>query len=91
MNELRDNAQSLDAAGTPEPKGPQAHRPLPADAMILLPVRSMVMFPGMVVPIGIGRERSRAAIQEAVRLERPIGVLLQRDAQVEAPEPRDLY
>src|SRR3954464_12240581 len=53
-----------------------ATRPLPDDALIVLPVRNLVVFPATVLPIGIGRERSQAAVQEAVRLEKPIGVLL---------------
>ena len=38
---------------------------LPDDALIILPVRSVVLFPGIVMPLSIGRERSRAAVQEA--------------------------
>src|SRR5437868_3205907 len=50
-------------------------RPLPDDALVILPVRNVVMFPGAVFPLTVGRERSQAAVQEAVRLERPLGVL----------------
>ena len=64
-----------------------AARPLPDDALIILPVRNVVMFPGMVFPLTVGRERSRAAVQEAVRLERPIGVLLQSKPEVDEPAP----
>jgi homoserine/homoserine lactone efflux protein len=49
-------------------------RTLPEDALIILPVRNMVLFPGIVVPLAVGREKSRAAAQEAVRLQKPIGV-----------------
>src|SRR5688500_9901630 len=66
-------------------------RPLPDDAVIILPVRNMVLFPGLVVPLGVGRERSKAAAQEAVRLERPIGLLLQPRPDVDAPKPEDLH
>src|SRR5258706_4954103 len=68
-----------------------ASRPLPEDAMIIIPVRNMVLFPGMVVPLGIGRERSVAAVQEAVRLQRPLGVLLQSKVDVEEPGPGDMH
>jgi len=50
-----------------------------------------VMFPGSVFPITVGRERSRAAAQEAVRLERPLGVLLQSNPDIEEPGPDDLH
>ena len=64
---------------------------LPEDALILLPVRSTVLFPGVVVPLSIGRKRSIAAAQEAVRGERPIGVLQQRDPALDVPGSADLY
>ena len=66
-------------------------RPIPEDALIILPVRNTVLFPGIVVPLTIGRERSRAAVQEAVRLQRPIGVLLQTKAEIDEPTPDDLH
>jgi ATP-dependent Lon protease len=68
-----------------------ATRPLPDDALIILPVRNVVMFPGTVLPLTVGRERSRAAAQEAVRLERPLGVLLQHKPDVDEPGPDDLH
>jgi ATP-dependent Lon protease len=66
-------------------------RPLPEDALIILPVRNVVLFPGMVIPITVGRERSRTAAQEAARLQRPLGVLLQSKLEVEEPGPDDLH
>ena len=77
------------AAGGANPAA--ALRPLPDDALIVLPVRNLVVFPATVLPIGIGRERSQAAVQEAVRLERPIGVLLQSKPDVDEPGPDDLH
>ena len=49
--------------------------------MIILPVRNMVLFPGMVIPVAIGRTRSVAAAQQAVREQRP-------NDEVELPFPR---
>ena len=63
----------------------------PDDALILLPVRNLVLFPGMVLPIVLGRGASIAAAQEAVRREKPLGVILQRRPEVETPGPEDLY
>ena len=51
----------------------------------------MVLFPGMVVPIAIGRKTSIAAAQYAVKVERPIGVVLQKNPEADAPGPQDLY
>ena len=64
---------------------------LPEDALILLPVRNMVMFPGMVLPVAFGRAASVAAAQAALKAERPLGLLLQKKADVDAPGPDDLY
>ncbi|MGC1818968.1 MAG: endopeptidase La, partial [Casimicrobiaceae bacterium] len=61
------------------------------DALIILPVRNTVMFPGVVLPLTLGRERSLAAVQEAVRLEHPLGVLLQSKPEVDEPTPDDLH
>src|SRR4051812_41358854 len=64
---------------------------LPADAMLIIPLRYTVLFPGMIVPINVGRESSIAAAQEAVRTERPVGLLLQHDSEVEAPTPDQIF
>ena len=66
-------------------------RPLPSDALIIVPVRNVVLFPGMVLPLTVGSERARSAVQEAVRLQRPLGVLLQSKADVDEPVPEDLH
>ena len=65
--------------------------PLPPDSMILLPVRQTVLFPGIVLPLAIGRKSSIAAAQEAVRSQRMLGVILQTDPAVEEPTPEQLY
>ena len=59
--------------------------------MIILPVRQAVLFPGMVLPLAIGRPSSIAAAQEAVRSERMLGVLLQTDPAAEDPSPEQLH
>ncbi|HEX4882935.1 MAG TPA: endopeptidase La, partial [Casimicrobiaceae bacterium] len=59
--------------------------------MVILPVRNMVLFPGIVVPLTVGRERSLAAVQEAVRLQKPVGILLQSKPEVDEPTPDDMH
>ena len=66
-------------------------KPLPEDALIILPVRNVVLFPGLVMPLSVGRERSRAAAQEALRLQRPLGILMQNSPAVDEPGPDDLH
>jgi ATP-dependent Lon protease len=64
---------------------------LPPDAMIILPMRNTVIFPGMVAPITVGRDGSVAAAQEAIREQRPLGLVLQRDPAQAEIGPADLY
>ncbi|TMH17816.1 MAG: hypothetical protein E6H64_14455, partial [Betaproteobacteria bacterium] len=52
------------SATTAQPGREAMSRPLPEDALIIVPVRNVVLFPGMVIPLMVGRERSRAAAQE---------------------------
>jgi ATP-dependent Lon protease len=68
----------------------QGHPPLPPDSIIILPVRQAVLFPGLVLPLAIGRPSSIAAAQEAVRTERMIGVLLQTDPAADEPTAEQL-
>jgi ATP-dependent Lon protease len=77
-----DESANRAAASTP---------PLPADALIIVPVRNVVLFPGLVLPIAIGRPRSIAAAQQAVRDQRQVGILMQRAADVADPTPIDMH
>jgi ATP-dependent Lon protease len=79
-----------DPAAGPDRQNPPIP-PLPEDALIILPVRNLVLFPGLVLPVTVGRNRSIAAVEEAERRNFPIGVLLQRDGKVDAPDGRDLH
>ena len=63
---------------------------IPDDALIIVPVRNTVLFPGAVAPITITRPKSIAAAQRALREQRPIGILLQRNTEVDDPGPDDL-
>lgn len=64
---------------------------LPDGALIILAVRNVVLFPGTVLPIAVGRDQSVAAAQEAARRGSSIGVVLQRDPSVNTPSAADLH
>ena len=70
---------------------PAASAMAPSDQMIIVPVRDAVLFPGMVFPITVGRPRSVAAAQQAMREGRPIGIVMQRDAQITEPTSADMH
>ncbi len=61
------------------------------DTLIILPVRDTVLFPGTVFPIALGRSSSIAAAQQAVREEKQIGILMQRDAGQAEPAAGDFH
>ncbi|MCC6534246.1 MAG: endopeptidase La [Burkholderiales bacterium] len=90
------HADAADAArlGATQPGSPAAAREgkaVPEDALIIVPSRNVVLFPSVVFPLTIGRPGSIAAAQEALRTERPIGVLLQRQPDVDVPGPENLH
>ena len=64
---------------------------LPDGAIILLPTRNAVLFPGIVAPLTLGRPQSIAGAQAAAQADKPIGVLLQNDASVDTPGPQHLH
>jgi ATP-dependent Lon protease len=57
----------------------------------LLPLREVVVFPGMVVPLLIGRPASLAAVEESIEADLPIFLCAQKDPEEERPRARDLY
>jgi ATP-dependent Lon protease len=65
--------------------------PIPTDALIIVAVRNIVLFPGVIAPISINRPKSIAAAQAALREQRQIGLLLQRNPDLDDPGPDDLY
>ena len=77
--------ESVDQAGT------SGEASIPADALIIIPVRNTVLFPGMIAPITLGRPKAIAAAQQAIREQRQIGILLQRDAELNEPGLDDLH
>lgn len=57
----------------------------------VLPLRNMVMYPGVATPVLVGRSKSLKLIKEAYAKKKFIGVVCQRDMNVEDPEPKDLH
>ncbi len=57
----------------------------------IMTLRNMVMFPGMAMPVSVGRQKSLALIRDAQRKKQTIGVICQIDSTVEDPGISDLY
>jgi len=62
---------------------------IPAE-LPLLPLRNTVLFPGVVIPITVGRDKSIKAIEESYKTDKLVGVLSQKDSNVEDPGTADL-
>ena len=61
------------------------------ESLPILPLKNTVLFPGVVVPITVGRDRSLALVKEAYAGDRIIGVVTQKDMDVEEPTYDDLH
>src|SRR3954469_17360468 len=56
----------------------------------ILPIRNIVVFPGTVMPLNVGRSKSKALLDEVMPGDKLIGVVTQRNADVEGPRLEDL-
>jgi len=80
--ELRDQAEKQIDNG---------HDIFEGDVLPLLPLRGMIVFPYMVVPLEVGREKSVGALEDAMLHDHLILLSAQREAKVDEPQPEDIY
>ena len=76
---------------TEELQAAQAGSKLPEELLVILPTRNVVLFPSVIAPITLGRETTIAAIQEAMRSNRRVGLVLQRNPNDDEPDADGLY
>ncbi len=79
-------ANALAAGNIAERSAPQI-----PDVLSILPVRSLVVFPGTILPLTVGRAASIKLLDETLPQSKIIGLLTQRDETKDDPEPQDLY
>src|SRR5215471_7629830 len=79
------------AAQAARAKGETPQLELPQGALILLPTRNAVLFPGIVAPLTLGRPQSIAGAQAAAKADKAVGVLLQNDPSIDTPGPEHLH
>jgi ATP-dependent Lon protease len=97
MNDREQSLKTEQAGATAETRSTAparesgSHPELPEGALILLPTRNAVLFPGIVAPLMVGRPQSIAGAQAAAQSEKPIGVLLQNAPSADAPGPDHLH
>jgi len=75
---------------TPEDEEAINNELLP-DSLAILPLRNTVLFPGVVIPITAGRDKSIKLINDANNGKKTIGVVSQKDETIEDPEAKDIY
>ena len=80
-----------DTLTEPRERPEEATPGLPEGVVAILPLRNAVLFPGVVLPLSVGRRRSVLAVQASIEAERPIGVVLQRDPEIEEPGSDGLH
>ena len=85
------STQTSDTSTAGVEREPQGRPSPPTDAMIVVPIRRMVMFPEIVLPLTIDTPAAISAAQQAVREQRQILVLLQRDPETADPTPGDMH
>jgi ATP-dependent Lon protease len=61
------------------------------DVLPILPLRNTVLFPGVVIPITVGRDKSLRLVQEVYKKNKILGAVAQRNGTIEDPEMEDLY
>lgn len=90
LSELLDgDTEFIPLMSTEEEK--QMHEEEVPESLPILPLRNTVLFPGVVIPITVGRDKSIKLIRESYKGNRTIGVVAQKDSDIEDPELEDLY
>src|ERR1700722_824823 len=69
----------------------EASQNSPNETLAILPVRGIVLFPGMVVPLTIGRPAAIKLVDSELPENKQLGLVTQRDEELDRPQPSDLY
>jgi ATP-dependent Lon protease len=72
-------------------EGPTLNEENLPEHLAILPIKNTVLFPGVVIPITVGRKKSVKLVKKAYKNERIIGVVAQKNIKAEDPKPKDIY
>src|SRR5574337_575015 len=84
MNGPEDEIEFLPMIPMNEDNDPNDDQLIPNE-LPLLPLRNTVLFPGVVIPITVGRDKSIKAVNDAYKTDKLIGVIAQKDSNIEDP------
>jgi len=90
LSQLTDEAEYMPLFSVTDEEEPPAGEPFP-EVLPLLPLKNTVLFPGIVIPITIGRDKSIRAVRKAHETDKYIAVLSQRNDKSEDPSVDELY
>ncbi|MBO4646063.1 MAG: endopeptidase La [Bacteroidales bacterium] len=90
LNDLFNNEANFIPLFSSEDEDRMKRERIPNELPILT-LRNTVLFPGLVIPITVGRAKSIKLAQEYSRVDEPIGIITQKDNEVEEPNMDDLY
>lgn len=90
INEFINNENNFIPLFSLEDEEMLRHEEVP-EIIPILPLRNTVLFPGMVIPITVGRNKSIKLAQDYARSDDPIGVVTQRDNEIEDPTLKDIF
>lgn len=89
-NFSEDDSGELIQLIAPEDEEGKSSTPMP-DQIPILPIRNTVLFPGVVIPITVGRQKSIKLVKNSYRGDRIIGVIAQKNNKIEEPGFKDIY
>jgi len=75
----------------PESNAPTMPVTALTEPMPVLPLRDVVVYPHMVIPLFVGREKSILALEQAMKVDKQVLLLAQKQADVDEPAAKDLY
>ena len=84
-----DNVELIDLIADQDPEDPAEHEI--AEELAILPLRNSVLFPGVVIPITVGRTKSIRLVKDAHKGSKLIGVVAQKNVDTEDPVAEDLF
>lgn len=88
--EMNDDAEFMPILTVEDDQEQQSQIELP-ESLPVLPLKNTVLFPGIVIPITVGRDKSMRAVKKAYEGDKLIAVHTQRDIKIEDPEGKDLF
>ncbi len=78
-------------SNAPESNAPTTKPAARTEPMPVLPLRDVVVYPHMVIPLFVGREKSILALEQAMKVDKQVLLLAQKQADVDEPDAKDLY